>query len=224
EVLSVPLHPYLMGGYEQSKWVAEQLVVAAAARGLPVAIYRPSRIVGHSRTGRINTDDLFCRLIQGIARFGKAPRDVGFDNILPVDLAARLVVEASLHREVHGHAVHVVNPQWNPLDAVVDAIEAEGHAVERLPYGDWLEQLAAHVRRDPGHPLAMLLPVLRKLDPVADPTVGRQLPIAHAHLERWAGEALREGLRPVDEWLKVFFDRFHESGWLRSPARTAEAA
>ncbi|NJM46729.1 MAG: NAD-dependent epimerase/dehydratase family protein [Alkalinema sp. RU_4_3] len=35
-------------GYPQTKWVAEHLVMAARDRGLPVAIYRPGMLTGHS--------------------------------------------------------------------------------------------------------------------------------------------------------------------------------
>ncbi len=216
EDLDVPFHELLQGGYEQSKWVAEQLVAEAGRRGLPVCIYRPSRIVGHSVTGRMNTDDLFSRLIKGIAVFGKAPQDVGFDNILPVDLAARLIVEASRHPAAPGHAVHVLNPDWNSLDEVVDLIEARGFALERLPYEDWLARLSAHVRQDSSHPLAMLIPVLHKLNPVADPSVGARLPIALDHLKAWAPRALAQGLRPAAEWLDRYFEHFQRSGFLPS--------
>jgi myxalamid-type nonribosomal peptide synthetase MxaA len=221
EALAIPLHDFLVGGYEQSKWVAEQLMVLAARRGVPVTIYRPSRIVGHSKTGHMNTDDLFCRLIKGIVLFGKAPRNTGFDNMLPVDVVGRIIVEASLAPSVQGKAVHVVNPSWHTLDAVVDFIEADGHAIERLDYDAWLEQLTAHVKREREHPLAMLIPVLRKLNPVEDPSVGRRLPIVHDHLLRFAGAAVAEADRPVQAWLRVYFDRFYASGYLPRPARTA---
>src|SRR5205085_9541770 len=115
--LTIALHDTLVGGYEQSKWVAEQLVGQAAARGLPVAIYRPSRILGHSVSGRMNTDDLWCRLVKGIVASGMAPRGTGYDNMLPVDLVARIVVDSALHPQVHGHAVHVVNPHWSAFDS-----------------------------------------------------------------------------------------------------------
>lgn len=217
EVLAVPLHDNLIGGYEQSKWVAEQLVCLAAQRGLPVSIYRPSRIVGHSSTGRMNTDDLFCRLIKGIVLFGKAPYDTGFDNILPVDVVSRIIVEASFHPGVLGQAVHVINPQWHSMNLLVEAIEARGHAIERQDYNTWLSQLAAHVKQDPAHPLAMLIPVLSKLNPIADPSVGRQMPIVCQHIGLWAAGALADSLRPVDEWLRVYFDHFYSSGYLPQP-------
>ena len=44
ESASLDRFAHLQGGYAQSKWVAESLVRAAAARGLPVAIHRPGRL------------------------------------------------------------------------------------------------------------------------------------------------------------------------------------
>ena len=41
----------LYGGYTQSKWVAERLVLKARALGLPARVYRPGIITGHSQTG-----------------------------------------------------------------------------------------------------------------------------------------------------------------------------
>src|SRR6185503_2541343 len=45
-------------GYAQSKAVAESLVRAAAARGLPASIVRPALITGDAQFGRSNPDDL----------------------------------------------------------------------------------------------------------------------------------------------------------------------
>ncbi|WP_423760150.1 thioester reductase domain-containing protein [Burkholderia sp. NLJ2] len=224
EALAVPFHEHLTSGYEESKWVAEQLLVQAHARGVPVTVYRPARIVGHSESGRMNLDDLFCRLIKGIIVFGKAPRDVGFDNILPVDVVSRIIVSASLEPTAAGQGVHVINPRWNSLDALVDFIEDEGFPIERMGYDAWLAALAEHVRRDPSHPLSMLIPVLKKLNPAADPTVGRILPIDVTQLRRLAGGVLASSLRPTNDWLRTFFDYFYESGFLeRAHAKLASA-
>ncbi|HEX8868960.1 MAG TPA: amino acid adenylation domain-containing protein, partial [Lentzea sp.] len=54
----------VVGGYDQSKWVAEQLVAAAGKRGLPVVRYRPGAMLGHSRTGVANPSDYSCVLVK----------------------------------------------------------------------------------------------------------------------------------------------------------------
>jgi thioester reductase-like protein len=216
EALAVPLHPRLMGGYEQSKWVAEQRVRAAGERGLPVTIHRPSRIVGHTRTGRVNVDDLFCRLIRGVAAQGQAPRDTAYDNMLPVDLVARLIVEASLKPGAAGHAIHVVNPRANAFDTLVDFMAARGHGIERLPYADWLAAVDRAAKADAAHPLAALLPVLRLLDPAKDPTLARPMPLGHANLARLAPAAFA-AIGAVEDWLPPMFEYLADSGCLAAP-------
>ena len=52
------------GGYVQSKWVADKLVQAARARGVPVCIYRPGLITGHSETGAWNPSDVTSRMLR----------------------------------------------------------------------------------------------------------------------------------------------------------------
>ncbi|WP_241014567.1 thioester reductase domain-containing protein [Burkholderia sp. Ac-20379] len=224
ETLAVPYHDYLATGYEQSKWVAEQLVAQASARGLPVTVYRPSRIVGHSSSGRMNLDDLFSRLIKGIALQGQAPRNVGFDNMLPVDVVSRIIVASSLSAESAGKAVHVVNPVWNSLDALVDYIEQAGYPLTRLDYDQWLAALDDHVRVMPEHPLATLIPVLTKLNPSADPSIGKILPIESVQLHRLAGAVLADSLRPAEVWLDTFFDYFHAEGFLPAVADAVDGA
>ncbi|WP_454739504.1 hypothetical protein [Cupriavidus necator] len=74
-----------------------------------------------------------------------------------------------------------------------------------------------------GHPLAMLIPVLKKLNPVADPSVGRRLPISTANLRTLACDVLDEAMRPVDEWLRTCFQYFRTSGYLPTPAGNARS-
>ena len=67
-------------GYSQSKWVAEQLLLQARDRGIPVTIYRPPLISGDSQTGAWFTGDFSCRLIKGCIQMGMFPDlDYWFD-------------------------------------------------------------------------------------------------------------------------------------------------
>ena len=79
-------------GYPTSKFVADGLVLLAARRGLPVAIHRPGRITGHSRTGLTSLDDYFTRLIKGCVQLGAFPDLQWNCDLAPVDWMAHSIV------------------------------------------------------------------------------------------------------------------------------------
>ena len=78
-----PLGPItsLGEGYAQTKWVAEHLVQAAIARGVPCTIFRPGRITGHSVTGFASTEDFMCRFLKGCIQLRQSP-----DLDWPIDM------------------------------------------------------------------------------------------------------------------------------------------
>ncbi|AYF74228.1 amino acid adenylation domain-containing protein [Nocardia yunnanensis] len=88
--------PSGLPGYIRTKWVAEQLVRAAAARGLAVHIHRPGLITGDSRTGAAGTDDAWWTMLRAMLVLGLAP-DLpdGEVAMLPVDQAAAAIVHPS---------------------------------------------------------------------------------------------------------------------------------
>lgn len=80
----------LIDGYGQSKWVAEQLVIEAGRRGLPVRILRAGTISGHSNTGAANAWDLLNALIVESIRIGHYPDVPGWRaEMTPVDFVSR---------------------------------------------------------------------------------------------------------------------------------------
>ncbi len=144
-------------GYSQSKWVAEQLVAIARERGLPVSIYRPPFISGHSRTGAWNTDDIICRLIKGAIQMGSAA-DIDFHlDLSPVDYVSQAIVYLSRKRDSLGQVFHLNNPSPLKLSQLLTWINAYGYSLEKLSYQDWQTQLEqqANYRE---HPLYALLP------------------------------------------------------------------
>jgi thioester reductase-like protein len=133
-------------GYSQSKWVAEKLVMLARDRGLPVSIYRPPFISGHSATGVWNTDDIICRLIKGCIQMGSiGDLDLVLD-LSPVDYVSRAIVHLSQQQESLGNDFHLTNPMpihWNDL---FDFIRDLGYLVQRVAYQDWQIQLEDKAR------------------------------------------------------------------------------
>lgn len=128
-------------GYSQSKWVAERLVMQAQDRGLPVCIYRPSRIIWHTRTGCIHSDDLLNRAIEGCIQLGKIPDRKFEDNMVPVDYVSRAIVHFSQQTESWGKTFHLVNPQPIDWNDIFDWFRALGYPLERIPYTKWRDEL-----------------------------------------------------------------------------------
>ena len=134
--------------YQRTKFAAEQLVRENCA--VPWRIYRPSVIVGDSKTGEMDkVDGIYYMLpmlatIAGLpgAQFGRLPRvDLGMVNIVPVDWVADATV-ALLHRPgLVGRTFHLTHPTMQPMIEVLDAwAKAAGAprfviSMPRLPLG-----------------------------------------------------------------------------------------
>ena len=147
-------------GYVQTKWAAEHLVLAARARGLPVSIYRPSRIMGHSVTGASNHDDFMMRMIVGSIQLGSAPSIDKEENLAPVDFMAQAIVRLSLQRDAVGRIYHVMNPQPTRFDTVIEAIQQAGYPVQVVPFETWHQALFAAARSEQDNVLYPLLSFL----------------------------------------------------------------
>jgi thioester reductase-like protein len=136
-------------GYGQSKWVAEKLVWEAAGRGLPVCVYRPGNISGHSLTGASNRRDFLGALIAESLRIGSAPEIEGWRiEMTPVDFVAGTVCHLAAEPDASGRVFHLANPDPVPASEVFVWLEDMGHAIERLPYPEWLKAQREASQRD----------------------------------------------------------------------------
>ncbi len=156
------------GGYNQSKWVAEQLALAARARGLPVALYRPARITGDSRDGTANLGDYFHSWIKGCVQLGLAPRVDGdsFD-MAPVDYVSRAIVQLALGAGPADGNFHFLNPRRMSLDELLAGLRAAGHAVAPTDYPSWRTALLAATADSRDNALASfaaLFPAAERID------------------------------------------------------------
>ena len=150
------------GGYNQSKWVGEQLALAARERGVPVAIYRPARITGDSRLGTSNLGDYFNAWIKGCVQLGYAPHlpDESFD-MAPVDYVGRAIVRLALGAGEANGQYHFFNARRLPIVDAVATMRDAGLAVEEIDYASWRRALladAAVSRENALAPFAGLFP------------------------------------------------------------------
>jgi thioester reductase-like protein len=136
-------------GYSQTKWVSERLVLAAGAAGLPVSVYRPPLIGGHSRTGQWHHDDLLQRLLRGCLALGMAP-DLAWElDLVPVDYVADAVTALAWTPQAVGRTYHLQHPEPLLLADLLTQLIAHGAPLQLVPMQRWLEAIAA----DPANPL-----------------------------------------------------------------------
>jgi len=131
----------LYNGYAQSKWVGDKLAIAARDRGIPVTIYRPGMITGHSQTGVSQTNDLICRMIKGFIQLQAAPILQQSINMAPVDYVSEGIVNISLDKESTNKTFHLLNP--NPIDfsKLISLIGDFGYPLAQLEYEKWKQLL-----------------------------------------------------------------------------------
>jgi thioester reductase-like protein len=130
-------------GYSQSKWVAEQLVLDAVARGLSGRIYRPS-LISASRHGRYVRGDLTARILSYMIRHGLSVDSANQFSLLPVDVCANNIVALSCLPEPAPTTVHLTADDYYTMQHVCTTINQHyGYAFEYIS----LEQFIAHMNR-----------------------------------------------------------------------------
>ncbi|MCC5644520.1 amino acid adenylation domain-containing protein [Nostoc sp. CHAB 5824] len=152
-------YPIPEGGYTQSKWVAEKLVAIARDRGLPVSIYRPGRISGHSKTGTFNPNDFFYRLLIGCVQLGSVPEREFFDSLAPVDYVSKAIVYLSKQQKSLGKAFHVLNQELLNLKILINVVRSFGYSLQQVSDQRWQLELMKIAENFPNHPLYPLIPL-----------------------------------------------------------------
>lgn len=155
-------------GYTSTKWASELLLAELDRRGgAGVQLLRATNLMAHPRyRGQVNAEDFLSRLLGGLALAGVAPASFyaegagarAFDGV-PVDAAARAVVEAALGEPERTATYHLAGaPDGDvSLDTIVDCL-SERVPLERVAdyaawYRSFTQRLAAldadHRRRSP---------------------------------------------------------------------------
>ena len=145
--------PYFNNEYERTKFLAEKMVVEyAKSTGIPYTIYRPSIIVGDSKTGvtcRYDNLYIFAKVLSNIEngcvrnqggsmnKFHKrmtvndrgvpvpirVPGDPNaFVNLVPLDYVADVITEIMIKRETVDKIFHIVNPNPPTVEKLRDLL------------------------------------------------------------------------------------------------------
>ncbi|MGW5652953.1 amino acid adenylation domain-containing protein [Streptomyces humi] len=134
-----PLPPVdgLRHGYAQTKWAAESLVRQARLRGLPVSVYRPTRISGDTATGACQPADFLWLLLKGCVQAGLYPVDAGLGfDLVPVDYVSAAIVALSLDPAPHP-AAHLASGTRTPLTDLAGHLVGLGYDLAPVSLAQW---------------------------------------------------------------------------------------
>ncbi|GGM72752.1 short chain dehydrogenase [Longimycelium tulufanense] len=158
------LGQHLPSPYHATKFAAERIVRERG--GVPWRVYRPSAVVGDSRTGEMDKIDgpyYFFPIVAQLARLGPIPRltnrlplvfpEIGATNIVPVDYVVE-AMEHLIHAEhPSGSTFHLVNPEPQPLTEVYDAMARAAGAPRVRPTPRWISRAATGIARALARPV-----------------------------------------------------------------------
>ncbi len=133
-------------GYTKSKWVAEQLVIEAGRRGVPITIHRPGQVWGDTVTGACQPNDFVWRFIKGSIQAGVYPRNFRLCmNLVPVDYVCSALVAIARDERATGGVFHQISP--GPLDSanILRLIRGAGYDLKEVSIIKWLKAIAADI-------------------------------------------------------------------------------
>jgi thioester reductase-like protein len=212
-------------GYFQSKYVAERMVRIAQLRGIPATIYRIGLIVGDSKHGCSNEDDLVGRILIGSIQAGCGPDISNAMDMTPVDYVAKSIAYLSLYQTPYNKVFHLLNPQPVTWSNIIDTLIGTGYALEKMPFNLWVKTIEDYSSSD-NNPLQPLLPFLH-LDFAA-----RMFGVSDAAYQALGTKTTLRTLEgsgihcpPVDYTLiRTYVQRFVDTGRLHPPVSMMAAA
>ena len=215
-----PLNPHeaiYFDGYTKSKWVSEQMVTSARSRGVPVSIYRPAMLLGHSGTGAANVNDLMCRLLKGFIQLGSAPSFEMMINIAPIDYFSRATVHLSKQVESWGKSFNLTHPQPLSMTQLVDQINACGYFVKQVSHEKWESLLKENMESlDPLVPVLTSKTTAESISYLERCSVGAYSVNCQNVLNGLEGTSI--GCPALDSQLfTTWFSYFNQSGFLTTP-------
>lgn len=135
-------------GYAQSKWVAEQLVLAAGKQGLDVRIYRPS-LLSASSSGVGSKDDIAVRLLAFMINHGIGVEARNQVSFLPVDITADNIATIFGQPTIPVRTLHVtVDDYYNMIDVTKVITRKYGYQFKYYDIPDFMKQLNQHCTQE----------------------------------------------------------------------------
>ncbi|KAJ5078751.1 hypothetical protein M0811_14704 [Anaeramoeba ignava] len=128
---------YSSGGYTQTKTVSELLILKAKEKGIPIKIYRPSRIMGDSLNNCYNEKDFLVSFIKGVYHMKITPDIDLLEDCLPVDFVSQSIVSLSIQSDLFGQVFHLFNSQKISWNEIISIMNSNSLQVSTLSYKEW---------------------------------------------------------------------------------------
>lgn len=212
----------VMGGYQQTKWVADRLVTEAGKRGLPINVYRPGQITGAQQGGQASTDTFLNAMIKGCIQLQQAMQfDVTLEMV-PVDVCAAAVSHIAMGGQHHGQVFHLTNPRQVHWHDLIHMIQQAGYPLRHTEYQPWYTALTAALQQGQDNELAKYLVLFAEDAPSPDLGEEGSAPIYHTEHLKAALQGSGIQCQPMGlELMRTYLDYFESTGFL--PVRTGGA-
>jgi thioester reductase-like protein len=163
------------GGYVQTKWVGDSMMLQAGRRGLPICVYRPGLITGAQDTGAGETDTFINAIVKGSVQLGAFPTNTVDQSmeIVPVDFCAAAIAHIALGGAQLGKVFNLPGARSMTAADLSDGLEAFGYRLRRLPFPQWYRELGVAIESGEENELARFLTVLDEYQRVADKQIAR---------------------------------------------------
>ena len=133
----------LVGGYVQTKWVADHLMQKARSLGVPVTIYRPGRISWDTETNIWQENDAIFRFIYGCIQLGHIPDLPISVDLNPVNMVAKAITYISTRKEFANANYNIVNPSQITVSELANHLNTMGVKMDVISYAQWRSKLYA---------------------------------------------------------------------------------
>lgn len=166
-------------GYAQTKWVAEQLVLAARREGVDARIYRPA-IVSASTAGMGHPADVAVRVLAFMINHGIAVQTANQLSILPADVAAENIAAIIAQDDPPARTFHVTTDYYNIVDLASVLTAEHGYHFTHYDIPGFIAEMNRRCTKDD------------PLYPLLDFFNGSAARIAAMQLKRYSNTAYRQ--------------------------------
>lgn len=132
----------LLNGYSQSKWVAERILEKVREKDIPVSIFRPAFIYGHSTNGTCNEKDLIWAVVKAIIQL-KSYTELGKVQLVSVDYVSKMVVQTAMHSEYWNKNYNLFADGQTAFIELFRDLEKQGFALEQIYPNEMMKQIGS---------------------------------------------------------------------------------